>query len=130
GSAAIDTATAHARLSRTLTVIGAVHAAGIPIVAGTDEGVPAFSVYREIELYVRAGMSPMDALRSATAVSAKAMRLDRDVGTLEPGNRADLLVLDANPLDDISNIRRVSQVMMNGAFYDSATLWRIGGFTP
>ena len=129
-SATVDPETAHARLARSLAVIRALHAAGVPIVAGTDEGVPGFSVYREIELYVSAGMSPMDALRAATAVSAKAMRLDREVGTIEPGKRADLLVLDANPLDDISNIRRVRSVMTGGVFYDSATLWRVAGFTP
>jgi imidazolonepropionase-like amidohydrolase len=130
GSATVDTATAHARLGRTLAIIGALHTAGVPIVAGTDEGVPGFSVYREIELYVRAGFSPMDAIRAATAVSATAMRLDKEVGTLELGKRADLLVLDANPLDDISNIRRVRSVMRDGVLYDSAALWRVAGFTP
>ena len=50
--------------------IRALHEAGVPIVAGTDEGVPGFSIYREMELYVMAGMAPMDAIRSATAVSA------------------------------------------------------------
>lgn len=130
GSAGIDTATAHARLARTLATIGAVYNAGVPIVAGTDEGVPGFSVYRELELYVRAGMTPMDALRSATAVPAKAMRLDRELGTIEPGKRADLLILDANPLDDISNIRRVRSVMSNGVLYDPASFWRMAGFTP
>ena len=126
----VDTATAHARLARTLTIIGELHAAGVPIVPGTDEGVPGFSVYRELELYVRAGMSPMDALRSATAVSAKAMRVDSDLGTIEPGKRADLLVLDANPLENISNIRQVHWVMAGGTIYDPASLWRIGGFKP
>ncbi|MGH2899857.1 MAG: amidohydrolase family protein, partial [Solirubrobacteraceae bacterium] len=130
GSATTDIATAHARLSRTLGVISALHAAGIPIVAGTDEGVPGFSVYRELELYVYAGFTPMDALRSATAVAAAAMRLERDVGTLEAGKRADLLVLDANPLDNISNIRRVHRVMANGVLFDPAGLWRAAGFIP
>jgi imidazolonepropionase-like amidohydrolase len=125
-----DTVTAHARLARTLSLIGALHDAGVPIVAGTDEGVPGFSVYREMELYVRAGFSPMDALRSATAVPAIAMHMDREVGTIEPGKRADVLVLDANPLDNISNIRRVRSVMAKGVLYDPAPLWRAGGFIP
>ena len=125
-----DTATAHARLARTLSLIGALHAAGVPIVAGTDEGVPGFSVYREMELYVRAGFSPMDALRSATSVSAAAMHMEREIGTIEAGKRADLLVLDANPLENISNIRRVRSVMANGVLYDPAPLWRAGGFIP
>jgi imidazolonepropionase-like amidohydrolase len=125
-----DTATAHARLARTLSLIGALHEAGVPIVAGTDEGVPGFSVYREMELYVRAGFTPMDALRAATAVPSAAMHMERDVGTIEPGKRADLLVLDANPLENISNIRRVRSVMANGVLYDPTPLWRAGGFIP
>ncbi len=130
GSAAVDTATAHARLARTLAIIRAAHDAGIPIVAGTDEGVPGFSVYREMELYVKAGFTPMEAIRSATIVSATAMRADGDLGTIERGKRADLLVLDANPLDDISNIRAVRLVMKDGRVYDDAALWRGAGFTP
>jgi imidazolonepropionase-like amidohydrolase len=130
GSATVDTATAHARLARTLSAIRALHDAGVPIVAGTDEGVPGFSVYREIELYVMAGMTPLDAIRSATSVSAKAMRADKDVGTIEAGKRADLLVLDANPLDNVSNIRSVKLVMKDGRLYESAALWRAAGFTP
>jgi imidazolonepropionase-like amidohydrolase len=126
----VDTATAHARLARQLAIVRALHDAGVPIVAGTDEGVPGFSVYREIELYVQAGISPMEALRSATAVSAVAMRMDKDVGTIEAGKRADLLVLDANPLDNIANIRTVRLVMKGGQLYDSAALWRAAGFTP
>jgi imidazolonepropionase-like amidohydrolase len=126
----VDTATAHARLARSLALVNAVYRAGVPIVAGTDEGVPGFSVWRELELYVRAGMTPMDALRSATAVPAKAMRLDQDTGTLEPDKRADLVVLDANPLENISNVRRVRQVMTNGVLYQPAALWPIGGFIP
>lgn len=130
GSATVDTATAHQRLARQLATIAALYNAGVPIVAGTDEGVPAFSVYREVELYVKAGMSPMDAIRSATAVPAKAMRLDKEVGTLETGKRADLLVLDANPLADIANLRTVRWVIQGGKMYESAALWRAAGFTP
>ena len=61
GSATTDPATAHARLQGSLATLRALHEAGVPIVAGTDEGVPGFSVYREMELYVMAGFSPMDA---------------------------------------------------------------------
>jgi imidazolonepropionase-like amidohydrolase len=58
------------------------------------------------------------------------MQLDQQVGTLEAGKLADLLVLDANPLEDISNIRRVRLVMKGGSLYDSAALWRAAGFRP
>ena len=128
GTAGIDANTAHTRLARTLGIIKALHEAGVPIVAGTDEGVPGFSVYREIELYVQAGFSPMEALRAATAIPARAMHLDGDVGTLEVGKRADLIVLDANPLDRIENIRSVQMVMRNGTLFRSADVWRAVGF--
>jgi imidazolonepropionase-like amidohydrolase len=128
GTRGIDTTAAHARLARTLGVVGALHAAGVPVVAGTDEGVPGFSVYREIELYAAAGFTPLDALRAATATSARAMRLDGESGTLAPGQRADLVVLDGNPLDAVSNVRRVRLVMQAGTLYRSADLWRAAGF--
>jgi imidazolonepropionase-like amidohydrolase len=130
GTPSPDTAAAHARLAGSLKIVRALHDAGIPIVAGTDEGVPGFSVYREIELYTMAGFTPMEAIRAATAVPAKAMKLDQEIGTIEAGKRADLLVLDANPLDDISNIRSVRWVMTRGSLFDSAALWRAAGFTP
>jgi imidazolonepropionase-like amidohydrolase len=130
GQSPSDTATSHARLARTLANLKAAHDAGVPLIAGTDEGIPAYSVYRELELYVKAGFTPLDALRSATAVAAQAMRVQEDVGTIEKGKRADLLVLDANPLDNISNIRTVRFVMKDGRMFESAALWTIAGFKP
>ena len=128
GIATVDTATAHARMRRTLGALRALHDAGVPLVAGTDEGVPGLSVYREIELYAKAGIPAMDALRAATAVPAKVMKLDRTLGTIELGKRADLIVLDANPLDAIENVERVRLVMKDGVLYRSADLWRAAGF--
>jgi imidazolonepropionase-like amidohydrolase len=128
GVRTIDTATAHARLARTLRVIRALHEAGVPVVAGTDEGVPGFSVQREIELYAAAGFTPMEALRAATAVSAEAMGLAKESGTIEPGKRADLLVLDRDPLTDLAALRSARFVMANGVLYRSSDLWRAAGF--
>ena len=130
GQSASDTATSHARLARTLANIKAAHDAGVPIIAGTDEGIPAYSLYRELELYVKAGFTPMDALRAATAVAAHAMRVDNDVGTIEKGKRADFLVLDANPLESISNVRSVRFVIKDGKMFESAALWTAAGFRP
>ena len=113
-----------------LQLIGALHRAGVPIVAGTDQAVPGFSVYHEIELYVQAGFTPMEALQAATIVPARAMKVDGDSGSLEAGKRADLDVLDANPLDDIHNIRSVRSVVANGVLYDPAPLWESVGFKP
>jgi imidazolonepropionase-like amidohydrolase len=130
GQSPSDTATSHARLARTLANIKAAHDAGVPIIPGTDEGIPAYSVYRELELYVKAGFTPMEALQSATSVSAQAMHVDRDVGTIEKGKRADLLVLDASPLENISNVRSVRFVMKDGRMFESAALWTVAGFKP
>ena len=130
GSATIDTATAHARLQRSLATIRALHEAGVPIVAGTDEGIPGFSVYREMELYVMAGFTPMEALQSATSVPATALHVEKEVGTIEAGKHADLLVLDKNPLDDIANIRTSRYVMHDGRMFENAALWKAAGFAP
>ena len=130
GQAATDTATSHARLARTLANLKAAHDAGVPLITGTDEGIPAYSVYREIELYAKAGFTNMEALQAATSVAATAMRVANDVGTIEKGKRADLLVLDANPLDNISNIRTVRFVMKDGKMFESAALWTAAGFKP
>jgi imidazolonepropionase-like amidohydrolase len=119
---------AHERLARSLQIIKALHDAGVPIVAGTDKGVPGVSVAREIELYVEAGLSPLDAIRCATAVPAQVMGLAKDSGTIAPGLRGDLIVVDGNPLERISDIRKVVMVSTNGRLYDAAPLWTAGGF--
>jgi imidazolonepropionase-like amidohydrolase len=127
GVRTIDTATAHARLARTLGIIRELHDAGVPVVAGTDEGVPGFSVSRELELYQAAGFTSMEALQAGTSVSARAMHLEGDVGTLEVGRRADLLVLDGNPLESVANLRALRFVMKNGILYRAADLRRAAG---
>ena len=130
GAAGIDAATARARLERGLRIVKALHDAGVPIVAGTDEGIPGHSVHREIELYVEAGLTPMEALQAATIVSARAMKMDAELGTIERGKRADLTVLDANPLDAIRNIRRVRWTISDGRVYDAPALWQSVRFQP
>ncbi len=116
--------------STSLEIIGALHRAGVPIVAGTDQTVPGFSVYREIELYQQAGFTPLEALQAATIVPARAMKVDADSGSIEVGKRADLDVLDANPLDNIHNVRSVRMVVANGVLYDPKPLWESVGFKP
>jgi imidazolonepropionase-like amidohydrolase len=119
-----------ARTTQALAVIGALHEAGIPIVPGSDTGLVGYGLHREIELYVEAGMTPLEAIQSATIVSARAMRLDRDSGTVEPGKRADLIVVDGDPLTNIRDLRKVSRVVTNGRIYDTSKLWQSVGFRP
>jgi len=127
--AAMATA-ARQRLDALLTIVGALRRAGVTIVAGTDQAVPGYSLHRELELYVAAGMSPMEAIQSATSVPARVMGLIQDTGTIEPGKRADLIVVDGNPLARISDTRNVRLVVANGRRYDPAPLWRSVGFEP
>ena len=113
-----------------LKIIGALHKANIPIVAGTDVGVPGHTLHRELELYVKAGLTPLEAIQTATITPARVMKLENEVGTIEPGKRADIIILDANPLDNISNIRKVRFTMTQGRLFDSAKLWKSVGFKP
>src|SRR5579864_696768 len=115
---------------RYLELIAALHRAGVPIVAGTDQTVPGFTLYREIELYVEAGFTPLEALQAATVVPARVMKVEQERGTVEAGKAADFDILDANPLDDIHNIRSVRSVVSHGVLYNSAPLWQIVGFKP
>jgi hypothetical protein len=119
-----------AAFDRELKVIQALHRNGVTLVVGTDARIPAYELYRELEIFVKAGFTPMEAIQAATMVPARAMKLDREVGTVQPGKRADLILLDRNPLDSISNIRSVKTVITNGRIYDSSGLWRVAGFTP
>jgi len=113
-----------------VAAVGVLHHAGITIVAGTDQAVPGFSLYREMELYVQAGFTPLEAIQAATIVPAGVMGLEKELGTVEVGKRADLIVLGANPLDDIQNIGEVESVITNGRMYKCADLWRSVGFKP
>jgi imidazolonepropionase-like amidohydrolase len=113
-----------------LAIVGALHRAGIPVVAGTDQTVPGHSLHREIELYVQAGFTPMEAIQAATIVPARAMGLDKESGTIENAKRGDLILVNGNPLDDIHNIRNVEYVITGGTMYHTAELWQSVGFKP
>jgi imidazolonepropionase-like amidohydrolase len=97
-----------------------IHAAGVKIVLGTDGGIP-WSHHVEMADMVAAGMTPSDVIVAATKNSAEFLRLN-DIGTVAAGKRADFLVLDANPLDDITNTRRIAGVYLRGAAIDRAAV--------
>jgi imidazolonepropionase-like amidohydrolase len=116
--------------ARMLALVAYLHRNGVPIVAGTDVSVPGHSLHRELELYVKAGLTPLEAIQAATIVPARVMKLDRELGTVEAGKRADLIILDADPLINIGNIRSVRFVVAQGRLFDCAQLWRSVGFEP
>jgi imidazolonepropionase-like amidohydrolase len=125
-----EAANARTRFEQYLALVGALHRAGVPIVAGSDTWVPGHTLHRELELYVKAGLAPMEAIQAATIVPARAMKMEKEVGTIEVGKRADLIIIDGNPLESVSNIRKVRRVVTNGRIYDCAQLWRSVGFQP
>jgi imidazolonepropionase-like amidohydrolase len=130
GVPAARAARAKAIFDQYLATVNALNRAGIPIVAGTDQVVPGHSLHREIELYVKAGLTPLQAIQAATIVPARVMKLDKELGTVEKGKRADLIIVDGNPLENISDIRKVTTVVTSGRPYDCATLWKSVGFKP
>lgn len=111
-----------------LRVTKALHQAGIPLTVGTDLVVPGHSQHRELELLVQAGLSPIEAIKAATIVPAQTLNLDKDSGTIEAGKSADLILVEGNPLNRISEIRNVKFVVKNGRMYDTASLWQSVGF--
>ncbi|PXV60758.1 Imidazolonepropionase [Dyella jiangningensis] len=111
-------------------VLRELHRQGLAIVAGTDQAIPGHSLHRELEIYVQAGFTPMEALQAATSVPARFMGMDRELGTIVVGKRADMVLLDGDPLADIRNTRKVVRTIAGGAVYEPAPLWESVGFTP
>ncbi len=109
-----------------LDVVSAMQKSGVGILAGTDTAnpfcFPGFSLHDELGLLVRAGLTPLEALQAATLNPARFQGREKDLGTIEQGKMADLVVLDANPLDDIANTKKISAVVSSGKLYSRATL--------
>jgi imidazolonepropionase-like amidohydrolase len=112
-----------------LEMVRALHDNGITIVAGTD-AIAGFALHRELELYGQAGLPPMDILRTATIVPARVMKRDKELGTVEPGKLADLILVDGRPDEKIGDIRRVVLTVKGGVVYDPAALYREIGVKP
>ena len=123
-------AASHERLARRATTMAEnlrrVAEAGIPIAMGTDAGNPLTlhgpSVYAEMEAMQKAGMPAANVLVAATRGGSRAMGLDNEIGTIEKGKAADLLVLDADPTSDIANFRRIRFVVRGGEFHTISEL--------
>jgi len=113
----------------TLRMTKLLYDSGIPIVAGTD-GLPGFTLHRELELYAQAGISPPEVLRIATLGAARVAHKDKELGSITPGKLADLVLIDGDPAKRISDVRRTALVMKDGALYEPAALYKALGVKP
>lgn len=115
-------------------IVKALHAAGVRILAGTDAPMPqvypGFALHKELELLVEAGLSPADALRSATIWPSDFLGLTESIGSIATGKRADLLLLDGNPLSDISQTQRIRAVVLDGRLLQRGDLDRLLNAAP
>jgi imidazolonepropionase-like amidohydrolase len=106
-----------------------LHAAGVELLAGTDapivRNVPGFSLHDELKCLVDAGLTPLEAIRAATLNPARFLGMEKDLGTIEAGKRADLVLLAADPAADIRNVTKIEAVVADGRLYDRAALDRI-----
>ncbi len=113
------------QLEEKLLLIRMTQQAGVELLTGTDLGpslfVPGFSLHDELEHLVDAGLRPIDALRAATRNPARWLK-QADLGTIEAGKLADMVLLDGNPLDDIRNTRKIQAVVARGKVFDRRAL--------
>jgi imidazolonepropionase-like amidohydrolase len=114
---------------RMIDLVGLLHRSGVTIVAGTD-AYPLFSLARELELYVQAGIPPAEVLRIATFGAARVMRRDREYGRVAPGYVADLVLVDGDPAKLITDVRRVRTVVRGDRRFDVAALYDAVGIAP
>ena len=114
---------------RMVEFVGRAWRAGVPLVAGTDE-VPGFTLHHELALYVRAGLSPAQALQVATWNGAKYSGVLESLGSIEPGKRADLILVDGDPTADIADIRKVATVIRGDVAYHPSQIHTELGIAP
>ena len=109
-------------------IVGALYKDSIPIIAGTDMGFPGYSVFRELELYVESGLTSMQAITTATITPARVMKLEVMSGSVTKNKRADVIIINGDPLKNIRDIRKVTTVIKDGNIYNPVTLHAIAGF--
>ena len=116
-------------MEASLHIVGKIKAAGVPIMAGTDTTAPfvfpGSSLHEELALLVQAGLTPMQALQAATKLPAEFLGKLQTQGTIEQGKFADLVLLDANPLDDIHNTQKIRAVILRGNLLDRSFLDKV-----
>jgi Amidohydrolase family len=116
----------HELFSGELSLTQKMHESGVLFLAGTDTPnpsiLPGFALHDELKLLVSAGFSPMEAIQAATLNPARYLGREKDLGTIDTGKLADLILLDANPLDDISNTQKIRAVIVDGRYLNRETL--------
>jgi imidazolonepropionase-like amidohydrolase len=127
-----DLATRKKFIEKELEVVGILHKAGVPFLAGTDTpaGVhifPGFSLHEELQRFVAAGFTPLEALQTATIHPARFFGIEDQAGTIEKGKFADLVLLSANPLEEIANTQKIAAVIVNGQYFRRADLDKMLG---
>jgi imidazolonepropionase-like amidohydrolase len=117
------------RLEKEAELVGEMHRAGVTILAGTDLGnpyvYPGFSLHDELALLVQAGLTPLEALQTATINPARFFGKEKEFGTIEKGKLADLVLLEANPLETIGNTQKIAAVVVNGRYLPKESLQRM-----
>jgi len=113
-------------ISASLRIVGQMNAAGVAIMGGTDTAapnvIPGVSLHEDLDYLVRSGLTPMQALQAATLKPAEFLGRSAEQGTIQVGKRADLVLLDANPLADIRNTQTIDTVVVNGRLIDRSGL--------
>lgn len=122
-----DLATRKKFVEKELEVVNEMHRAGVPFLAGTDTppGVyifPGFSLHEELQRFVAAGFTPLEALQTATLNPTRFLGMESLMGSVERNKFADMVILDANPLDDIRNTQKIAGVVANGRYFSRADL--------
>jgi imidazolonepropionase-like amidohydrolase len=122
GYGADDLATRKKFIEKELEVVQMLHKTGVLFLAGTDTpaGVhifPGFSLHEELQRFVAAGFTPLEALQTATLNPAQFFGMEEQLGTVEKGKLADLVLLSANPLEEIGNTQKIAGVILNGQYF-------------
>jgi imidazolonepropionase-like amidohydrolase len=113
-------------VKRSLSTFKQMYAAGVPVMAGTDTTAPnvfpGFALHEDLNYFLQAGLTPLEALQAATVKPAEFLGRAVEQGTITPGKRADLVLLNANPLDDIRNAQKIDAVIVNGKLLNRGDL--------
>jgi imidazolonepropionase-like amidohydrolase len=119
-----------ASFAATLKLARALHDAGVAIAVGTDEQLYGFSLHRELELLVQAGIAPAEALQMATLGNARIMKRAGELGSIAPGKLADFALVDGDPTRRISDVRNTVLVGKGGVLFDPRAIDRAIGIRP